>query len=239
MSGVRPGGMRQGGMRKGRQTQLRLSMRVWDLPTRLFHWAIVLLIAASYFSVQYDRMDLHFLSGYAMLTLLLFRLAWGFVGSDTSRFGRFVKSPVAGLRHLAQFGRRNEPDDEIGHNAAGGWMVLLLLLVLAFQVVTGLFSNDDATVDGPLRHLVGKDTSDRLSSLHSLNFNIILGLIVLHVVAIIAYAVVKRHNLVRPMITGRKRLPGNTRQPRMAPSYLAALLVVLAGCLVWVLVTRV
>ena len=234
MSGVRRSSIRQG----GRQTALRLSMRVWDLPTRLFHWTIVLLIAVSYFSVQYDRMDIHFLSGYAMLALLLFRLAWGFVGSDTSRFGRFVKSPIAGFRHLAQIGRR-EPDDEIGHNAAGGWMVLILLALLAFQVATGLFANDDATVEGPLKHLVANAASDRLSGLHSLNFNIILGAIGLHVLAILAYAVIKRHNLLRPMITGKKRLPGNTQQPRIASSLLAAMILLLAGCAVWVLVTRV
>ncbi len=234
MSGVRQSGVRRG----GRQTVLRLSMRVWDLPTRLFHWTVTLLVAASYFSAKYGRMDLHFLFGYAMLTLLLFRLAWGFVGSDTSRFGRFIKSPLAGLRHLAQF-RRGEPDDEIGHNAAGGWMVLALLGLLGVQATTGLFANDDATVEGPLKHLVPPATSDWLSSVHSLNFNIILGAIVLHVVAITAYAVVKRHNLLRPMITGKKRLPGNTRQPRMASSLLALMLVALAGCAVWVLVTRV
>lgn len=232
MSGVRSGRVRRG------QSTLRLSMRVWDLPTRLFHWVVTLLVAASYFSAKYDRMDLHFLFGYAMLTLLLFRLVWGFVGSDTSRFGRFVKSPVAGLRHLAQF-RGREPDNEIGHNAAGGWMVLALLAVLGVQAITGLFANDGATVDGPLKHLVSGPTSNWLSSAHSLNFNIILGAIGLHVVAIAAYAAFKRHDLVRAMITGKKRLPGNTRPPRMASSLLALMLVVLAGCAVWVLVTRV
>ena len=237
MSGVRQsGGLRRG----GRQTVLRLSMRVWDLPTRLFHWVITLLVAASYFSAKFDRMDLHFLFGYAMLTLLLFRLAWGFVGSDTSRFGSFIKSPIAGLRHLAQFRpSRDDPDDGIGHNAAGGWMVLIMLALLAVQAVTGLFANDGATVDGPLKHVVPGATSDWLSGVHSLNFNIILAAITLHVLAVLAYAVAKRHNLLRPMITGKKRLPGNTRQPRMASSFVALALVALAGCAVWVLVTRV
>jgi len=234
MSGIQQGGR----VRGGRQTALRLSMRVWDAPTRLFHWAIVLLVAGSYVSIQFDRLDLHFLFGYAMLTLLLFRLAWGFVGSDTSRFGRFVKSPVAGLRHLAQF-RRVEPDNEVGHNAAGGWMVLGLLGLLALQVSTGLFANDDSTVEGPLEHLVKPATSNWLSMVHSVNFNIIVGAIVLHVSAIAAYAVIKRHNLLRPMITGRKRLPGNFQQPRMASSLLALMLLILSGCAVWVLVTRV
>ena len=229
MSGVRRGG--------SRQSVLRLSMRVWDLPTRLFHWAIVLLVATSYLTYRFDEMRYHLLSGYAMLTLLLFRLAWGFVGSDTARFARFLKSPMAGFRHLAQF-RRREPDDEIGHNAAGGWMVLVMLGLLAAQVATGLFSNDDVVTQGPLAQFVGKSTSDRLSGWHALNFNLLLGAIGLHVLAIAAYAAVKRHNLLRPMITGRKRLPGQTRQPRMASSLLAAALVVLAAVLVWIMATR-
>jgi len=230
MSGIRRGNMRQ--------TVLRLSMKVWDAPTRLFHWAIVLLVATSYVAIQKSWMQIHFLSGYAVLTLLLFRLAWGFVGSDTARFGRFIKSPVAAFRSLAKFGRR-APDDQIGHNAAGGWMVLVMLALLAVQTCTGLFSNDDVLVDGPLRHLISKARSDQISAIHAFNFNLLLGAIGLHVLAILAYAVVKRHNLLRPMITGRKRLPGATRQPRMASPLLALALVVLAGCLVWVLVTRV
>ena len=213
-------------------------MRVWDAPTRLFHWAVVVLIAVSYVSVQLGRLDIHFLSGYTLLALLLFRLAWGFVGSETSRFRQFLRSPIVGFRHLAQFTRR-EPDNEVGHNAAGGWMVLVLLGLLAVQVATGLLSNDDIASDGPLRHLVSKTTSDRITSVHAFNFNLILAAISLHVLAILAYALIKKHNLLWPMITGRKRLPGATRQPRMASPLLALLILALAGCIVWVLTTRI
>ena len=212
-------------------------MRVWDAPTRLFHVALMVLVATSYASIRFDRIDLHLLSGYAMLTLLLFRLAWGFVGSETSRFSQFLRSPLAGLRHLAHFARREE-DNDVGHNAAGGWMVMILLGDIAVQVGTGLFSNDDVVTDGPLAHLVSRTVSDRITALHAANFNVLLGLIALHVVAAVAYAVVKRQNLVRPMVTGRKRLPGATRQPRMASPLLALLLLVLAACAVWVLATR-
>ncbi len=227
-----------------RQTVLRLSMKVWDAPTRLFHWAIVLLIATSYLTIKFASganvalmSDLHKLSGYTILTLLLFRLAWGFVGSETSRFSQFLRNPLEGLRHLRQFGRR-EPDDQVGHNAAGGWMVLVLLVTLAVQVVTGLFTFDDVP-EGPLGGLVSEATAYWLTSVHAANFNVMLALIVLHVLAVTAYAVVKRHNLLRPMITGRKRLPGATRQPRMASPLLALLLVLLSGCIVWVVVTRI
>ena len=213
-----------------------LPMRVWDAPTRLFHWAIVLLVAFSYISIQKDWIQLHFLSGYIILASLLFRLAWGFVGSDTSRFRNFIRSPLAGLRHLAQFGGR-EPDTEIGHNAAGGWMVLLMLAALLAQVGTGLFSNDDVSTDAPLAYHVGKSVSDKITSIHGAVFNVILGLVALHILAIIAYAVVKRHDLVRAMVTGRKRLPATVRQPRFSSPLLAAALLAVSAACVWSLVT--
>jgi cytochrome b len=214
---------------------MRLSMRVWDAPIRLFHWGLVLLIVFSYVSNKLNWMQLHFLSGYTILTLLIFRFVWGFIGSDTARFGRFLKSPLAGLRHLAKIGRR-EPDLEIGHNAAGGWMVIILLLDVLLQAVLGLFANDDVFSEGPLAKHVGKALSNRFSHFHALNFKILLGLMGLHVVVILAYAVVKRQDLVRPMITGRKRLPPTLRAPRMVHPLLALLVVLVAGGLVWTFV---
>ncbi len=219
------------------QTNLRLPMRVWDLPIRLFHWIVVLLIIFSYVSVNYNWMELHLLSGYTVLTLLLFRLVWGVLGSDTARFGQFLRSPIAGFRHLAHFGRR-EPDDQVGHNEAGGWMVLAMLLVLAVQVGTGLFANDDGSTYGPLEKYVGKDVSDRISDYHGLNFYVLLTLICLHILAITAYAAVKRHDLVRPMITGKKKLPAATRAPRMRSPVLALAILAAAAAAVWLLANK-
>ena len=214
----------------------RLLMRVWDAPTRLFHWAVTLLVICSYVSRKLDHMNLHMLFGYTMLTLLLFRVAWGFIGSDTSRFSKFLTSPIEGLRHLARFGGR-EPDTEIGHNAAGGWMVLLMLLDLFVQVGTGLFSRDDVLTRGPLAHLVSKATSNEISSIHAINFWVLVGLIAVHILAILAYAAVKRQDLVRPMVTGKKRLPAATRQPRLASPALAVVVLACAAVLVWALVS--
>ena len=192
-------------------------MKVWDAPTRLFHWGVVVLIAVSFASAKAGWMHVHLISGFTMLGALVFRFIWGFAGSETARFSRFLKSPIAGLTHLSRLFRREE-DREIGHNAAGGWMVLLMLLLLAGQVGTGLCANtdEDYMVDGPLAKYVGKAWSDRLSEVHSINFWVILGVIVLHLLAVAAYAVFKGQNLVRPMISGKKRLPGAMRAPRMA-----------------------
>jgi cytochrome b len=200
--------------------QLHLPMRIWDLPTRLFHWILVVLLVTSWLSAREDWMRLHVVSGLTVLTLLLFRVIWGFAGSDTARFSHFVKNPAAAVRHLMRLPRR-EPDTEAGHNAAGGWMVLFMLALLAVQVGTGLCANDDIQTEGPLARMVGKDRSDWLTHIHSVNFTLIEIAVAVHVLAIITYRVSKGHNLLLPMITGKKRLPGATRAPRMMHPVLA------------------
>lgn len=206
-------------------------MKVWDAPTRLFHWAIVVLVFISWLSAHENWMDWHVLSGYSVFALLLFRIAWGFVGSDTARFSRFVRGPTEALRHLAHF-RRRAPDTEIGHNAAGGWMVLALLALLAVQVATGLCANDQVLTEGPFAEAVGQDASDWLSHIHVLNFKVIEVLVAMHVAAVLAYATVKRHNLIGPMITGKKRLPATFFPPRLASPMLAAAILAAAAAIV-------
>ena len=205
--------------------------RVWDAPTRLFHWAIVVLLGVSWLTESRGWMELHFLSGYSIIALLLFRLTWGFVGSQTARFTHFIRSPIAALRHLARLHQR-EPDAEIGHNAAGGWMVLVMLALLAVQVATGLCANDDGDTEGPLFNYVGKERSDWLSHIHAVNFTLIKLAVLAHVAAVLAYAVVKRHDLVRPMVTGWKRLPPGTPVPAFASPMRAILVFVIAVGLV-------
>lgn len=212
-------------------------IKVWDLPVRLFHWLLVALILAAWVTQYLNRMTLHVWIGEWILTLLLFRVVWGFVGSDTARFSWFLRSPLAALRHLAHL-RRREPDREIGHNAAGGWVVLVMLALIGIQVGTGLCANDfddGGDTEGPLMHLVGKDRSDWLTHIHSLNFTAIEAVIVLHVLAIVVYAVVKRHNLVRPMVTGTKLLPADAVAPRVVnPVWALVVLAAAFGAVVWV-----
>jgi cytochrome b len=214
-----------------------LPMRVWDAPTRLFHWLLVLLVALSYVSVQAGWMRIHLVSGYVVLSLLLFRLAWGFVGSDTARFRHFLGNPAHGLAHLARF-RQRGPDTQVGHNEAGGWMVLLMLGLLAVQAVSGLFNANRHGIAGPLAKYAGERVTRGAHFVHGANFNLLAAVVGLHILAILAYALVKRHDLVRPMVTGVKRLPATTRQPRMASPILAAVLAALAGAAVWLLATR-
>jgi len=210
--------------------------KVWDLPTRLFHWTLAFLVLAAYITAEQGIIEWHFRCGYAILTLLLFRLIWGLVGSDTSRFANFVRSPVAAIAHLKHFNRR-EPDTEVGHNAAGGLMVIAMLALLLIQVGTGLFSNDGVFSEGPLAKYVSAGVSDQISEWHEVNFNLILAAIVLHILAVLAYAAVKRQDLVRPMVLGWKRLPARIPAPRMAPVVVAVIICAVAAGAVWALVT--
>ncbi len=198
-------------------------IRIWDLPVRLFHWTLVVLVAVSYFSGQAggDWMKLHFWSGYSILTLLLFRIAWGFVGSTTARFTHFVKGPVAAIEHLKELVGADRPRD-IGHNPLGGAMVIALLLGLLLQVVAGLFAADTDTgiVTGPLANLLPNKWIERATSFHHLWINVLLLLVALHVLAALIYLVWKRQNLIGAMFTGHKPLddvvaPGKP-EPRLS-----------------------
>ena len=200
--------------RGGSGARMYVLRRVWDVPTRLFHWAIVVLICSSWVTQHEGWLDQHVLCGYAMTTLLLFRLIWGFAGSDTARFAHFLKGPFAAFRHIVRL-CRGEPDHEVGHNAAGGWMVLAMLGLLCVQVGTGLCANDEVSVEGPLARVVGPANSDWLSHIHAVNFRLIEAVVALHLLAILTYRLVWGHRLVGPMVTGNKRLPDTLPVPRM------------------------
>lgn len=207
---------------------MRLPMRVWDGPIRLFHWALVLLVIAAYASAVAGDLRLHRAAGDAVVALLLFRFAWGIIGSETARFSRMVSSPLAGLRQLARINTR-EPDNQVGHNPACAWVVLALLLLLAAQAATGLAA-------GPWAARIGAGTAGALASLHQGPLQqALLAVILLHLLGIAAYAVLKRQNLLRPMLTGKKMLPAATRAPRMAPVALAWLALLLAAVAAWLL----
>lgn len=211
-------------------------VKVWDGWVRLFHWSIVVLLAVSFVSIKTGNVEVHYVSGYTVLTLLLFRIAWGVAGSDTARFTRFLRSPLAGLRHLRQF-RRREPDTEIGHNAAGGWMVLVLLGLLLVQAATGLFANHEPgfsyDAHGPLALKVADRTSAWLTGIHHLNSILVLVAVGLHVLAVLSYRVVKGHDLIGPMVTGFKSLPARLAAPRMGSPVLAAGFLAVAALAVW------
>jgi len=194
---------------------------VWDLPTRVFHWSLAILVGTSIYTGLdggLAAMEWHMRSGYAILVLLLFRLAWGFAGTRHARFRNFIRGPRAVLHYLGTLGKyRRTRNDDIhhppGHNPAGGWMVVLMLVVLAGQAVTGLFATDDVFLEGPLAYLADAETQSLLTSIHHLGFEFLLVLIGLHVAAILLYWRPGRIALLPAMLHGRKRQSPDSPEP--------------------------
>jgi len=179
------------------------AVHVWDLPVRLFHWSLVVLIILSWSSRELDYMEVHRWSGYAILTLVVFRIGWGFLGSRHARFADFVRTPGAMRAYMSDI-LAGGKTTFLGHNPAGGWSVIALLVCLLVQAITGLFVTDDVLFDGPFHRAVSEAAAHRLKQLHGINFNILLLLVGLHLAAIAFYRIAKGENLVRPMVTGTK-----------------------------------
>lgn len=181
-------------------------VRVWDLPTRIFHWTLAVCVISLVVTGQIggSAMDWHFRFGYAVLTLLLFRLAWGLVGGHWSRFSSFLYAPSTLLRYLRGQGG---PELSTGHNPLGAGSVFALLFFLLVQVATGLISDDEIASSGPLTSLVPSTwVSQATWYHHSVGKLVLIVLVTLHVAAILFYLLRKRQNLVRPMLLGDKEV---------------------------------
>lgn len=202
---------------------------VWDLPVRLFHWLLVGLLGFSWWSGENHDMEWHRLSGYAILALLVFRIYWGFAGGRTARFTEFVRGPRAAFAYLRTLGKRPYQAAD-GHNPVGGWSVVLMIAALLAMVTAGLFSVDvDGLESGPLADYVTFDAGRAAAGVHHLVFNLLLALVALHVLAVLFYLVGLRHNLVAPMIHGRRKAGANAVAARLgASSWKAAVGLVVA-----------
>lgn len=179
-----------------------LSIKVWDLPLRLFHWCLVACVTIAVVSANTDWLstDWHWYAGAGMTFLWLFRMVWGLNGSPTARFTQFFPTPRRLLQQLRQGWH------PVGHTPTGGLSVIALLLLLASMIITGVFASDDIALQGPLAAYVDESFSDQMSDWHARLFNWLVGLILLHLLAIVYYRVVKHNHLILPMITGRKIL---------------------------------
>jgi cytochrome b len=206
--------------------------RLWDGPTRIVHWALVLLIAFSWWSAEAERLQWHRISGYVILGLLVFRIVWGFVGSGTARFASFVRGPSATLAYAKGLLGRGYVASP-GHNPLGALSVLAILATLLAQICTGLFAVDvDGLESGPLSDRVSFDTGRQFAEWHELSFSVLQVLVVLHLAAIVFYAVVKRADLVRPMFTGRQAFASDPKLS-FAPLWRAALVALASAAVAW------
>ncbi len=209
-------------------------VKVWDITVRLFHWALVVAFGFSVFSAFQDKImtgydDMHRISGITILILVLFRIFWGFIGSDTARFSQFLRGPKATLAHI-----RGKGAETYGHNPIGGWSVMLMLLLLLVQSCMGLFATDAMFFEGPLSPKAG-DYAGLITAIHRIVGYSLIGLVGLHIAAIIFYTLVKKINLVRPMITGWKSVNPDqvlAAAPKSRSSLWAILLFIATGGLV-------
>lgn len=204
--------------------------RIWDGPTRVFHWALVVLVLVSWLTAG-ENMQVHRWSGYGVIGLLVFRLWWGVAGGSTARFASFLKGPKATLAYVRTLGSRT-PNGTPGHNPLGAWSVVAMLVALLVQVGLGLFASDiDGLESGPLSYLVDFDASRVAAELHETTFRIVQGLVVLHLVAIGYYWLWKRQNLIGAMLTGKQGLATEALRPASLVRLLIG--VVLAVAVAW------
>ncbi len=180
-----------------------LRIKLWDLPTRVFHWSLLALVATSFATAWTggNAMEWHGRCGVAIIGLLTFRLAWGFLGSTHARFARFLRGPAGVAAYLR--GRWQG----VGHNPLGALSVLGMLALLSCQALGGLFANDDIAFNGPYFAAVSKDLSDWITGWHKRGGWLILALVALHVGAILFYIQVRKETLIAPMLTGSKQVP--------------------------------
>ncbi len=189
------------------ETPATRRIRVWDLPTRLSHWAIVTLFGICWWAAKSDHMRWHRIAGYAMIGVVWFRLAWGFWGGQTARFSDFVRGPTTTLRYVRKLLSRGIDDapTPLGHNPLGALSVLAMFALLVSQTTSGLFAVDvDGVASGPLAHWVSFDTGRRFAHWHATNFHLLLALIGVHLCAIAYYRFARHEKLVPAMIHGCK-----------------------------------
>ena len=187
----------------GAEGQRRL---VWDLPLRVCHWGLALAVSGSFVThwIGMSAFPQHVVCGCVVLVLVLFRIAWGFVGPAHARFVDFVRGPQAVVASISAL-RRGPAPRFVGHTPAGGWMIVALLLLLALQAGSGLFANDEVSNTGPLFGYLSQDSSDTLSYWHRLMSNLLLGAVAVHVAAAFYYRWALGVDLIGPLVTGRKR----------------------------------
>ncbi len=221
----------------------RVSIDLWDIPTRLTHWLFVCLIVLLWWTQENDTMDWHAWSGYALLTLLIFRLYWGIFGSSSTRFSSFVVGPRALLDYVRDMFQARTERPVLGHNPIGGWSVIAMLALMLTQVGLGLFSVDvDGIESGPLSYYVSFDLGRTIADIHEVLFNVLLAFVALHISAIVFYLVLKKKNLVTPMITGRAQLqaedsPAAAQYPGFAPLWRSLVGLSLSAAITWLIIS--
>ncbi|SDI99110.1 Cytochrome b [Ferrimonas sediminum] len=210
-----------------------MKVKIWDGMVRLFHWGSVALLPLCWLTAEQGMMEWHMTCAYLLMVLLLVRLLWGFIGTTTARFNHFVRRPGAVLHYLFNWHAHERP--YFGHNPAGGYMVVVMMLLLMAQVMTGLFATDDILAEGPLSSSVSGALAGTMTSLHHWLFNLILATVAMHLCAIVFYRF-NGVNLVEAMVTGYGMTAGGRRSNAVAPiCWLVPLMLVGMAVLYWLI----
>jgi len=215
-------------------------VRLWDFPVRLFHWALVIAIVTAWWTNRQVMIDIHAIAGYSVLALVIFRIIWGFVGSSNARFADFLTGPKRVINYVLKIPNGTMSDlTYAGHNPAGGWMVLVMIVLVGVQAVSGLFASEDTFLffDGPLVAYVSSDVASMMNWIHHTNINLIYAAVGLHVFAALFYLVVKRENLIRAIVIGTRRVPvelaGRFANIRFASPVLGIVILIVCALVVW------
>ncbi|RPA63911.1 cytochrome B [Shewanella frigidimarina] len=203
-------------------------IKVWDFPTRFFHWAMVCLIGGLWWTAEIGEMQWHQILAYLLMTLITFRLIWGFIGSDTAKFTHFFVAP----KKVIAYAKAQPKPSSLGHNPLGGYMVIVLLGSLVLQLSTGLFATDDIFTEGPLIYLVSSDTAGWLTWLHKTNFNLILALAAVHIIAVLVH-VFKGDNILKAMFSGYKQVTEQVASPTLRSPWMALVIVLAIFAAIW------
>lgn len=182
-------------------------VKVWDIPTRIFHWAMLGLLGGLWWTADAGEMEWHQILAYGLMVLIGVRLIWGIIGSDTARFSHFVHSPKTVIAYLEKT-RCEGISASVGHNPVGGYMVITLITLICIQLITGLFATDEIFTEGPLYSMVSSDTASWLTWLHKKNFDLILVLAAVHVFAVVIH-MLKGDKILGAMFSGYKKLPAS------------------------------
>lgn len=199
---------------------------LWDLPTRMSHWLIVCGVALSWWSAEFDYYTVHEWSGYTVIVVVASRIIWGFIGSRHSRFRDFLVGPARVKDYL-----KGRPAASAGHNPLGGWSVLLLLTLLLVQAGSGLFNSDDVLFSGPLYYWGSGEFRDAMGVVHEVAFNALLGLVCLHILAVLYHQLRRREQLLQAMLRGSA--PGREGRAAPVPWWRALAVAALVALALW------
>lgn len=192
---------------------MKTKIRVWDIPIRLFHWTLVALFVFLILSGKYldNMMQWHMRAGYAILSLVIFRLLWGFIGTYYARFGQFVRSPISSLKYALDI-FSGKASHYLGHNPAGGWMVVVLLAGIALQASAGLFISDEILWDAPLYGLLSDELTSLAGTIHVNAEWYLIALVAIHIAAVLWHRFRYKEPLIGAMIHGHK--PGSDQNDK-------------------------